>query len=54
MKKTLSIICILLATALLPRVSQAAPGDTLKISRFDVDATPPPGTWLVYDKMLNS
>ncbi|RPD39276.1 hypothetical protein EG028_21195 [Chitinophaga barathri] len=31
-----------------------APGDTLKVSCFDVDATPPPGSWLVYDKMINS
>lgn len=24
------------------------------LSRFDIDATPPPGTWLVYDSMTNS
>lgn len=28
--------------------------DTLKICSFDVDATPPVGSWLVYDKMINS
>src|SRR5690349_20851060 len=26
----------------------------LQLSRFDVDATPPPGTWLVYDSMTNN
>lgn len=28
--------------------------DTLKVCSFDVDATPPVGTMLVYDKMINS
>jgi hypothetical protein len=26
----------------------------LQLCRFDVDATPPPGTWLVYDSMTNN
>jgi hypothetical protein len=35
----------------------AASQDTLprlQLCRFDVDATPPPGTWLVYDSMTNN
>lgn len=28
--------------------------DTLKVSTFDVDATPPEGTWLAYDSLLNT
>ncbi|GEP96900.1 hypothetical protein [Chitinophaga cymbidii] len=46
---------LLLAVICCPRAyAYAAPGDTLKISSFDVDATPPVGSWLVYDKMINS
>lgn len=50
MKRFISIVFILTASCL----SSAAANDTLRISSFDVDATPPPGTWLVYDKMINS
>ncbi len=28
--------------------------DTLKVSTFDVDATPPEGSWLAYDSLLNT
>lgn len=28
--------------------------DTLRACLFDVDATPPPGTWLAYDRMTNN
>ena len=31
-----------------------APADTLRISTFDVDATPPVGSYLAYDQMVNS
>ncbi|WP_346316395.1 hypothetical protein [Chitinophaga sp. YIM B06452] len=51
MKRIISIAFILIAPYL---PSTAAAEDTLRISSFDVDATPSPGTWLVYDKMVNS
>lgn len=28
--------------------------DTLKVTTFDVDATPPEGTWMAYDSLLNT
>lgn len=28
--------------------------DTLKVSTFDVDATPPQGSWMAYDSLLNT
>lgn len=51
MKRIISIAFILIAPYL---PFTAAAEDTLRISSFDVDATPPPGTWLVYDRMVNS
>lgn len=52
MKRT-TVICIIILFC--ARAGAAIPlQDTLKICSFDVDATPPPGSWLVYDKMLNS
>ncbi|MGX5816716.1 hypothetical protein ACWKWU_00880 [Chitinophaga lutea] len=46
----LRIICAMLFCSARP----AEAADTLRLYTFDVDATPPPGTWLVYDKMINS
>lgn len=54
MKMTIRLYCIFFVASLLPYALKAVPADTLKVSCFDVDATPPPGTWLVYDKMINS
>lgn len=51
MRKLMVLMIVLFCTRITASpVSQ----DTLRISSFDVDATPPVGSWLVYDKMINS
>lgn len=49
MKRILGISIIILCFHI-----TVAAADTLKVCSFDVDATPPVGTFLVYDKMTNS
>lgn len=49
MKQLLSIGLIILCCHITVKAA-----DTLKVCSFDVDATPPVGTALVYDKMTNS
>ncbi|WP_153664366.1 hypothetical protein [Chitinophaga sp. SYP-B3965] len=49
MKRILSICIIILCCHITTKAA-----DTLKVCSFDVDATPPVGSSLVYDKMTNS
>lgn len=53
-KNKLSLLLCMFVLVLQVSNGIAGKTDTLRISTFDVDATPPVGSYLAYDKMVNS
>jgi hypothetical protein len=57
-KQILLVTCLLIGTRLSPRSAELdeknnAPPATLRLATFDIDATPPVGSWMAYDPVTN-